>query len=249
MSNLQFPSSSRYRFRPSWLGTLITLCCIPLFIKLGLWQYHKAEQKQALQDSYERYRQAAPVPLPSQFDDLERWRYRAVTVNGSYQPDQQILLDNQVEQEVAGYHVLTPLRISGSDRMVLVDRGWVPALADHSQTPQVQTPTGEQHISGKLWLPSSKFYSLEAKGQDQAGAKWQPVWQNLDMQRLQAAVPAMLPVVVRLDADSAGGGFVRNWIMPADRIGTNIGYAYQWFGFAVAALLIYLYVSIKKVQA
>jgi surfeit locus 1 family protein len=41
---------------------------------------------------------------------------------------------------------------------------------------------------------------------------------------------------------------VRNWQIPAERITTNIGYAYQWFGFSVAALLIYLYMSISKIR-
>jgi surfeit locus 1 family protein len=33
-----------------------------------------------------------------------------------------------------------------------------------------------------------------------------------------------------------------------ERIATNMGYAYQWFGFALAALLIFLYMSISKVK-
>ena len=48
------------------------------------------------------------------------------------------------------------------------------------------------------------------------------------------------------EPDSAAGGFVRNWEMSADRIVTHMGYAYQWFGFAFAALAIYLYLGIKK---
>lgn len=246
MSILQFRFSD-YRFKPSWLGTLITICCIPLFIKFGWWQYSKAEKKQALQDSYQQYANAAPSKLPQVIENPEAWRYRPVEVQGEYLPRYQIFLDNQVEGEVAGYHVITPVQIENSPQVILVDRGWIPATDNHADLPKVETPSGKQAFIGKVWIPSSKFYTLEAKGAD--SKVWQPLWQNMDMVRYQASVPMqVLPVVLRLDADSPAGGFVRNWVMPADRITTHIGYAYQWFGFAVAAFMIYLYVSIKKIK-
>lgn len=237
------------QFQPGWFGTLVTLCCIPLFIKLGLWQYHKAEQKQALQDIYQSYQQTAPAALPLSMAEPEAWRYRPVKTAGEYDTRYQILLDNQVEQERVGYHVITPLHIADTQTYVLVDRGWLPAENDHSVLPTIDTPGGVQQITGQIWLPSSKFYSLEAKsapGSDPA--HWQTLWQNMDMQRYMDAVPLqLLPVVIRLDAASTAGGFARNWQPPAERISTNIGYAYQWFGFAVAALAIYLFVSFKKI--
>jgi surfeit locus 1 family protein len=49
-----------------------------------------------------------------------------------------------------------------------------------------------------------------------------------------------------LDADSNAGGFSRAWPAPAERIGTHIGYAYQWYGFAVATFIIYLVVGFRK---
>jgi surfeit locus 1 family protein len=52
--------------------------------------------------------------------------------------------------------------------------------------------------------------------------------------------------VIRLDAASGAGGFVRNWPRPAERIEMHIGYAYQWFGFALAFFVIYLVVNFRK---
>ena len=249
MSYLQFRFSSLhlfgYYFRPSWLGTLITICCIPLFIKLGLWQYHKAVQKQALQNQYDAYLHAPPEALPEVMTKPEDWRYRRIKVTGEYEPRYQILLDNQVEKSRAGYHVITPLRIRNTQRFVLVDRGWIAAQDNHSDLPSIDTPGGEQEIIGQVWLPSSRFYSLEAK--PSATAHWQPLWQNMDMKRYVQSVPfQLMPVVIRLDAASKAGGFGRDWQRPAERITTNIGYAYQWFGFALTALVIYIFVSFRK---
>lgn len=249
MSYLQFRFAD-YRFRPSLLGTLVTICCIPLFIKLGLWQYHKAAQKQVLQTQYDKYLHALPVALPEVITRPEDWRYRQVKAVGEYEPRYQILLDNQVAEEQVGYHVITPLRIHNTQRLILVDRGWIPAQANHSVLPQIDTPVGEQEVTGQVWLPSPKFFSLEAKSSANIpGGNWQSLWQNMDMDRYAKSVPfPVLPLVIRLDTASSAGGFLREWQRPAERISTNIGYAYQWFGFAGTALAIYLIVSFKKIK-
>ena len=245
MSYLQFPIKG-YVFRPTWLGTLMTLVCIPVFISLGQWQYQKAEAKQAFQSQLDNYRHEAPVQLPQKVDNPEAWRYRQVKVKGVYVPQYQVVLDNQVENGRVGYHVITPLKVDGSDQFVLVDRGWIPAEANHKDMPVVSTPLGEQQIVGHIWVPSPKFYSLE-KPEDQRGSTWQPLWQNMDMKRYAAVVPfAVSPLVIRLDPESRAGGFSRIWPAPAERIETHIGYAYQWFGFAVAAFIIYIVVSFRK---
>jgi len=70
----------------------------------------------------------------------------------------------------------------------------------------------------------------------------------MDLKRYQNSVAIkVLPIVIKLDTKSNAGGFVRNWQLPADKIATNMGYAYQWFGFAVASILIFLYTSIRKI--
>lgn len=234
----------KYRFRPRLLPTVATLLLALLFVRLGLWQLHKAEAKQALQAQFDRYLHETPVTLPAQIDNAEDWRYRHVKVTGSYETQYQILLDNQVENGDAGYHVITPLHIEGADRYILVDRGWIPAPSQHSDIPPVVTPEGVQQLSGNLWLPSTKIFTL---GEPPADGKWQPVWQNMDMQRYLKSVPLKLyPLVIRLDPDSKAGGFVRNWPHPAERIETNLGYAYQWFGFAVTLVAIYLVLTFRR---
>lgn len=244
MSNLQFRLAD-YRFRPTWLGTLITIMAIPLFIKLGLWQYQKAEMKQSLQTQQDQYAHTAAVTLPSQLDDPASWRYRRVRLTGVYDAEHQILIDNQVHEERVGFHVLTPM-VTEAKTIVLVNRGWVAGATDHKVLPQVDVPAGQQTVFGQVWLPSSKFYSLESPAQLAKTSSWTPVWQNLDMKRYASLLDKpVMPIVVRLDPE-VSGGYVRDWPKPAERIATHIGYAYQWFGFAVATLCIFLYVSFRK---
>jgi surfeit locus 1 family protein len=233
----------KYRFRPGLLPTLATLLTVAVCIKLGLWQQHKAQAKQMLQTQLDQRQQEAPVALPDSIVDLEAWRYRRVKVRGSYDTHYQILLDNQVEQDLAGYHVMTPLQLENGAH-VLVNRGWVMAPADRTSVPQLGTPPGMLEVEGIVWLPPEKYFAL---GSASGSEKWQTVWQNMDMKRYAASVPfAVQPFVIRLDATSGAGGFVRNWPKPAERIEMHIGYAYQWFGFAVAFVVIYIVVNLRK---
>lgn len=243
MTQMQFRFSS-YSFKPSWFGFLVVLVCVPTFIKLGLWQYDKARMKQQIQFAYAAAQQQAVPNLPEQIDDVTSWKHKKVKVAGHYETQYQILLDNQVEQSRGGFHVITPLKIDGRNDYILINRGWVAGNPTHAELPQISTATDPVTLTGLVWVPSQKIFSLE---QPTSSASWQPVWQHMDMQRYQKSVPiTVLPFILKLDPASEGGGFVRHWELPAERIATHIGYAYQWFGFAIASVLIFLYTSIKK---
>ena len=257
MKQLQF-RMRQYIFKPTLIGTLITLVCIPLFIKLGLWQYNKAQL--AIHEAYDQAKLDEPLKFPigvidNKINNIEDWKYKKVTVKGVYETKYQFLLDNQVEGDRVGYHVITPLKIENSSEYVLVNRGWILAKDTHSELPIINTPTGIQTISGQIWVPSKKFFTLEnnqtlvGENIDSKNNAWHAVWQNLDMAKYKHSVPlAISDLLIKLDQNSQAGGFVRNWQIPVERITTNLGYAYQWFGFAVAALLIYLYMSIVNVN-
>jgi surfeit locus 1 family protein len=256
MKQLQF-RIYRYIFQPTLVGAVITLICILLFIKLGLWQYHKAQQKQAIHLAYDQANidQALQFPLgiiDSKLvnDDL---KYKKVSVQGVYEDKYQILLDNQVEGDRVGYHVITPLKIDKTSEYVLVNRGWILGRNIHTELPKFTTPSGMQTITGQVWVPSKKFFTLESKGNESGvngqitNKPWQSVWQNMDMTKYRHSVPLTVSeLAIKLDQDSQAGGFVRNWQIPTERITTNLGYAYQWFGFSLAALLIFIYVSTTK---
>lgn len=238
-------SRGRIRFRPRLWPTLAVLVVVPLCVSLGLWQWRKAEAKQALQSLLDQRSREPAIELPAVAADAASLRFRRVVVRGEYEPRFQILLDNRVYREAAGYHVLTPLRIAGSELRVLVNRGWIPAPADHRITPAVDTPAGIVEIEGIATLPPEKFFTLAPTVP--AGDQWQPVWQNPDLAAYAHVVPfAIQPVVIQLDPANPAGGFAREWPRPDERIERHVGYAWQWFGFAFAAVAIWLYVNLER---
>lgn len=233
-----------YRFRPKLIPTLATVLLLPLLVHLGLWQYGKAQTKLALQRAYDAAATQPPQPIGIHLPAAEELRFRRVALTGEYEPRYQFLLDNQIQGEAVGYHVITPLHMAGSETRVLVDRGWVPLGSDRSRLPRIDTPGGVGTVSGAVWLPPARVFTLG--GAEPMGGRWQTVWENVDLVRYRAAVPfPVQPFLVRLDPASAGG-FVRQWPRPDARAETNLGYAFQWFGMAAALVVIYLVVNLKK---
>lgn len=246
-------TKNRYRFRPTLVGVVITLICIPLFIKLGLWQYNKAQQKLQVQTAYNHAEVDEAIAFPLQELDgknIEDWKFKRVSVTGVYETQYQFLLDNQVEGKQVGFNVITPLRVEHTAQYVLVNRGWILGNDTHSDLPTFATPEGLQTIIGQIWVPSKKIFTLESKSNAVNGQQgWPMVWQNMDIAGYRERVPfPVSDMVIKLDHRSNAGGFVRNWQVPADRITTHIGYAYQWFGFAFSALLIFMYMSFEKIR-
>jgi len=240
-----------FQFDFHWLSTLIVIVCIPLFIKLGLWQYNKAEMRQSIQNQYETSLHKQVANLKDHLTQPSALQFQQASVSGHYESRYQFLLDNQVENSQAGFHVITPFKIEGTEQYVLVNRGWIPGEASHDKVPTFDTPEQSVQIQGMVWVPSDKIFTLEAKvGNDQPQAQaWQLVWQHLDMKKYKQSAPIqVLDVIIKLDPASKAGGFVRNWQMPPSKIMTNLGYAYQWFGFALATLAIYLYTSVKRIR-
>lgn len=259
MKQMQF-RMQRYVFRPTLLGLIISLVCIPLFIKLGLWQYSKAQQKQSIHEAYDQAKLDNALEFPLGLTDsnanyVNDWAYKKVTVQGVYNTNFQFLLDNQVEGDRVGYHVITPLKIDHSNEYVLVNRGWILGKDTHTELPVFNTPKGKQTVTGQIWIPSKKIFTLEQPVNSIVSTKtgspvWQQVWQNISMEKYKNSVPfSVSELAIKLDQTNNAGGFVRNWQIPAERITNNLGYAYQWFGFAFATLLIFFYISTTKLDA
>jgi surfeit locus 1 family protein len=239
----------RYQFRPSLIPTVAAVLLVAGMTKLGFWQYGKAEQKKALQATYDARLNEVPALLPDVVHNIEDWRYRRIHAKGKYEPRYQIFLDNQVDNEMAGYHVITPFRAEGGTAVLLVDRGWIP-VGDRSRLPQIETPAGIVEVTGFAWVPSNKFYELAPPSAPSATGQWQPLWENMDLTRYSKTAPfVVLPFVLRLDASSSAGGFTRNWVKPAERIEMHIGYAWQWWGFSVALVAIWLFVNLKREES
>jgi len=228
-----------FAFRATLVPTLALIVLVPAFVGLGLWQVGRASEKQKLQEQYDARTADAVVRLGAQPADPQVLRFYRVSVQGQYETQRQILIDNRVHKGIAGYHVVTPLRIQGSDMRVLINRGWIPIGESRARLPDIETPAGDQTIQGIAVVPLEKAFMLR-EPTPLTGGRWETVWQHLDLERFRKAVGYPLqPVVVLLDPASRAGGFTREWSRLDAGIAVHQAYAFQWFALAVAALGLY----------
>jgi surfeit locus 1 family protein len=170
----------------------------------------------------------------------EDYALRPVRARGVYEPRYGILLDNKVYRGRAGYHIITPLKIDGSDMYVLVVRGWAAGGPTRDVLPEVATPAGVQTVQGIGMVPSTRV--LELKSEPQPG----PVWQNLLLDRYRAWSHLKLqPFVIEQTGDAADD-LVRDWPRPDLGVEKHRVYMMQWYAFTALALLLYVVLNFKR---
>lgn len=236
---------AKYHFRPAWPATLGVAMLLPLFVSLGFWQLHRAEEKKTLMQQREQ-RQNEPVLQPREALAMKENRYRRVELSGEWDAGHQILLDNQIFNQQAGYQVLTPLRIAGTDDAVLVNRGWVSVGQDRRRLPDVALNQSHAQVSGMIdHFPGVGF---KLKGAETPTAGWPAVVQLLDAERLSVHLGyRLLPYQVLLPPD-APGGYVRDWKQASLNPEKSQGYALQWFSFALVLSFLYVWLGFKPKQ-
>ena len=136
-----------------------------------------------------------------------RIEHSRVSARGQFLPERTLFLDNKTLRGIAGYHVLTPLRIEGGDLAVLVNRGWI-AAGDRRTLPKVATPAGTQTIEGVASVPSRRFVELAP---DTAAG---PLKQNLVLEQAEKQLALRLqPFVIQQTSDTPDG-LQRVWARP-----------------------------------
>lgn len=232
-----------YRFRPRLVPSLAVAALLPGLVALGVWQTHRAQEKEAMLAQAAVHRNALPVTLAPATADAAALRYRPVQAEGHYLPNRQFLLDNQVESTRVGYHVLTPFLLRQSGEVVLVDRGWVPLGESRQRLPQVPVTGNKRRLVGTVDRPPQVGLHL---GSGSGTGDWPRVIQYVVPTELaQALKRPVLPLVVRLGPDQPDG-YVRNWHVVIFGPERHRAYAFQWFGLAVTLAVLYLALSLRR---
>ena len=222
--------------------TTLTLLALGVTLSLGRWQLSRAAQKERLQLSIaERGRQAvldgAALAGPFQPEALV---HRGIVVRGQWIAGRTVFLDNRQMDAKPGFYVITPLRIEGSQAVVLVQRGWVQRhFQDRTQLPAIDTPSGVVELRGRIAPPPSKLYEL---GDVQSGA----IRQNLDLAQFGAETGLPLVAVSIQQLGAPSEGLLRDWPEIGTGVDKHYGYAFQWFGLGALIALLYVWFQIVR---
>lgn len=235
------------QFSPRLVPTLAAIATLALTLYLGAWQQGRAEQKRGLQADFMQRTSAPALFLDSSMRDANLLNYRRAIARGEWVSEGQIFLDNKIDDVNsgrAGYHVITPLRLAGSNTYVLVNRGWVARSAHYPKPPMVTTPTGVIEVHGLNIVPNAHFLELSN------AAIEGPVWQNLTIERYRKATKLEVLSIVLLAAETlpdSQQGLLRVTEQPNAGVDKHIEYMLTWYSLAAAVAALWIGLNIKRV--
>ena len=88
----------RFSFTSSWKMLSLAIVSILLFMRLGFWQIHRAEEKRQWLAMYQTQMQRSPVRIPGPSVQ----QYQPVQVQGQARLPVTLLLDNQHHEHQFG---------------------------------------------------------------------------------------------------------------------------------------------------
>lgn len=228
--------------RPKWIaGHLIVIVAVVVFVAMGFWQLRRlADRQQFNRVLIERTNEVA-IPLDDALaqygPDQESLELRAITVAGTYAPDEEVILLARSYQGISGHHVVTPLYLQ-ANRAIMVDRGWVPIDLDSPGLPDFAPPRGQVAVSGVLRKTEVRG-SFGPRIPPDGVASQVP---RVDLALLDSQVDAeLVPVYVQLleQTPEQAVDLPRLVALPEPSEGPHRGYAVQWFLFAAVTIVGY----------
>lgn len=235
----------RMLFRP--IPLIATVLVVALGIALGNWQTRRAADKLAMQAQLEERGRAEPLTIGAAPVPAETVQLRPVTVTGEFVQDWPLFLENRPLNGKVGSYVLMPLRIKDSTMHVLVARGWVPRnQQDRTRVPEFPTPQGVVTVGGIAREHLGRVLQLGDPPPPVARA----MVQNVTVaQFAQASGLALQPFFIAQTAPSSPDDVLeRSWPAPALDADKNKGYAFQWYGLSLMAVLFFIFTGFKRAK-
>lgn len=227
---------TRFWLRPVWvIGHVVCLGLIGLFVNLGLWQIDRYQSKVERRDLREGRMAAAPEPLDEVVagaPTAEEVAYRRVTVTGTWQPDQTLLVRSRTKNGRPGYFVLA-LLATAEDRGLVVNRGFAPSGGGGEDALRQSVAVAAERVTleGVLRPPETRG---RYGPRDPAEGRLD-VLNRLDVARIQHQTPDLDlgDVALQLTEPAPPPGVPPELLdLPATDLGPHRAYAVQWFAFA-----------------
>ena len=226
---------------PRWIaGHLLALGLVVLFVNLGFWQLRRLDQRRDYVAEVQERALMDPVRLEDALDG-EFLEYRTVAVTGEFDAGEEVLLRGRSLEGQPGYNVLTPLVLEDGSA-VLIERGWVSYGTETAPVVNAPPPAGEVVVTGRLREPGGRAEGTFGPRDPAEGELEQTYY--VDVRRLQPQMPyELVPAYVELLDVEPPHPQTLPLPLPEPVLdeGPHLGYAIQWFSFAVIGVVGYAF--------
>ena len=226
------------KFNPGIRITIFFVFFAVLFFSLGLWQIERGQAKTSILVEFEDNLKKTPTSL-----NYESKKWDRIYIKGKWDNSKQILVDNVINRGVAGYKVLTPLRIMETNQLILVDRGWIKQNKYREILPSIELIEANEVVSGTLEYPELGLVLSD----DLVSKEWPKISQTKNLEVLSKEYDEVIyPMILLADP------ILKNSLEYIKITPTNMtpikhyGYSAQWFLMFVVLCLMYLWYGFKR---
>ena len=226
------------KFNPGIKITIFFVFFAILFFYLGVWQIERGNTKTLILNEFENNMKKEPEYIN---EDSKKWD--RVYVKGKWDDSKQILIDNIINNGIAGYKVLTPLRIDKTNQLILVDRGWIKRSKYREIIPNIEVMEIDEIVTGILELPELGLVLSD----NLVSENWPKVSQTKNLEIISEEYDETIyPMILLADP------LLKNSLEYIKITPTNMtpikhyGYSAQWFLMFVVLCLMYVWYGFKR---
>ena len=226
------------KFNPGKRITIFFVFFAFLFFSLGLWQIERGQAKTNLLDDFEKKILEKPSYINQKSQKWDR-----VYVEGKWDSSKQILIDNVIRRGIAGYKVLTPLRIKETDQLILVDRGWIKQNTFRDQLPDIKLIQIDEVVSGILEIPELGLVLSD----DLVSKEWPKISQTKNLGVIKNEYDENIFPMILLADPTLKNSLEYIKITPTNMTPIkHYGYSAQWFLMFLVLCFMYVWYGYKR---
>ncbi|MBA2574309.1 MAG: SURF1 family protein [Nocardioidaceae bacterium] len=230
----------RFLLTPRWLGLLVAVLVVGgVCLQLGRWQLSRYDDRLSSNETVRANLVADPVPASEVLDEssgpttAEQWR--VVEATGTYDVDNQMFVLYRTRDRQPGVEVVVPL-VTESGTALIVDRGWIRALANGNEVPAAPIPpAGEVTVTG--WV------RIDAEGDSSKVTESTGTMRAISSREIEESLPYdVYDGFIELTSEDPAVTPAPVQAAPPDiGSGPHFFYGLQWFFFALLALTFWFY--------
>ncbi len=232
----------KYFERPRLVPWLFFLVCFTGTLALGTWQVERLHWKQGLIAELAAANAQAPLTqLPSDAPALDALQFHKVTLKGAWVSNVEFDLTPRYFRDQFGYAIISPFKLADG-RIVLVNRGWVPAAKKDAASRPETAVHGRAAITGLVRVGAERNWVMPANQPEKNLWFGRDIAEMATFAKLDKVVPAMVDLtgtqdLAKLPIPSDGTIRLRN---------DHLSYVITWYGIAAGILVIFLVYHRKK---
>ncbi|MES2069034.1 MAG: SURF1 family protein [Pseudomonadota bacterium] len=225
------------KFHVRLIPLLATIALVILGVSLAQWQTRRAQQKELIELRMQQRAALAPLALGAAPVAAADIAFQRVTVTGQFVSAWPLYLDNRALHGAAGFYVMMPFKIQGSEMHVLVARGWQARNAqDRSKMPPLFTPPGTVQIEGIVRENIDRVMQLGQASPLKPGA----ILQNVSAAEVAQQAQLGMQDMILEQTSAVPDGLLRDWPLPSAGADKHRAYAFQWYALSLMAIIFFV---------